>query len=118
MSSNPSIDVSFQASAANDEDSFCATDSGCALYGFYIEEDDNDGDADLDFATSCQALGTGTLAYENIITTESTATLATSSFTTSVCIEFPQKVCAERTGVRCDVFLCEVVRLLPKMLVA
>lgn len=82
-----SVDLEFRA-VSNGGTTYCATSSGCAIYAYYLEVDEDDDEADFDFATTCQAYD-GTLAYEDTITTSSDAT---SAFTTSVCVEFPQKV--------------------------
>lgn len=82
------VDIDFQAILDEDE-SFCGQTSGCAVSAYYVEVDVDDEEEDLDFATTCQAFG-GTVAYEAIVTTDST--MAESAYTTSACVELPQRV--------------------------
>lgn len=55
------VDAEFQA-----EGSFC-DDGVCAVYAYYIEVDEDDSEADLLFATTCQAR-TGVMVYEGATT--------------------------------------------------
>lgn len=82
--------VDFQASA-NDDLSLCSSSSGCALYAYYLEVNDGIPNAEVNFGTTCQS-EMGTLMYDEIITTESTATLATAAFTVRACLQFPAQV--------------------------
>lgn len=97
-----SIDLAVRTSGPEDQ-TFCPSDEGCALYAYYHEIIDDD--PYKFFTTSCQA-SEGTKAYVGSVEDEgssdddnletaslaSASTRATTAFAVTACIELPKNV--------------------------